>query len=537
METFRRDFHPVVPSSLIDLRACTFIPKRTCLIEEGIKSLFSNISSCSVLRCVSQTATDRPAPSSLHIGVLFSGGPAPGGHTVIAGLFDAIKEWHEDSLLTGFINGPKGLLRNTSQKLSRDDIDAVRHTGGFSLLGTGRSKIETQEDIQKVIATVREHALDGLVIIGGDDSNTDAAFLAEAFAAHHMQTAVVGVPKTIDGDLKSEDIPISFGFDTACKVYSEIVGNLARDALSSKKYYYFIRLMGRAASHITLECALQTHPNLALMSEEVAARSLTLQNLADEITSLVVERAELHKNFGVILIPEGLVEHLVDVKGLISELNELFAPLHPVAPSLKELRTTSERLDFVLEHLSSESKACLKLFPRHIAEELLLERDPHGNVQVSRIETERLLAGLVEAEIRTTPISFAYQTMFLGYEGRSAFPSVFDCTYCYSLGRLSALLVAHKHSGFMAALSRLHEKPQEWEPLAVPLISLLHFERRKGEKKPVIRRVLVDLQGKPFTLFAKERDSWRLLDHYSQPGPMQFWGPDELVLSPCITIP
>jgi diphosphate-dependent phosphofructokinase len=540
MGPYRKNFHPLIPDLLVDIGSVLFEKRRDCAIEKEIADLFPHLVPCAVLQGASSKMRTEKSP--LHIGVFFSGGPAPGGHSVIAGLFDCIKEWHVDSQLIGFVNGPHGILRNPTKELSKADVDGVRNTGGFSLLGSGRTKIETPDQVQKVIERVTSLNLDGLVVIGGDDSNTDAAFLAEAFIQNNVKTCVIGVPKTIDGDLQSEDIPMSFGFDTACKVYSEIIGNIGEDIRSSKKYYFFVRLMGRVASHITLECALATHPNLALISEEVASQSLTLKALVDQITDLVEERAKAKLHYGLILVPEGLVEDIVDVKKLISELNEFFAPTHPLASLLAACSKPGERLDFVLDHISEKSSSCLALFPRHIAEQLLNERDPHGNVQVSRIETERLLMGLVQAEILSRAqkqgkeIPFAAQTCFCGYEGRSAYPSIFDCTYCYALGRLVGIFAIKKMTGFMTALSRLHEPFASWEPLAVPLVSLLHFERRKGAKKAVIQRVLVNLEGKLFSLFKSQRDSWRLADSYLQPGPMQFWGPDELMLSPCISI-
>lgn len=541
MESFRQLFVPLCPHVLQDVLSLCCVEERRLAIDPEVKAIFPHSVQVSVLR-VERKSVDQSERSPLRVGVVLSGGPAPGGHNVIAGLFDSLKVWNDKSILLGFLEGPKGLLYNAVKEIHLADINEIRNTGGFSLIGTGRAKIETPEDIKKVIATVKAHNLDGLVIIGGDDSNTDAAFLSEAFLAAGLQIAVVGVPKTIDGDLQSEDIPISFGFDTACKVYSEIIGNIARDVLSVGKYYFFIKLMGRIASHITLECALQTHPNLALMSEEVAEKKLTLKELILEIADLVEERHALKKDYGIILVPEGLVEHIVDVKQLIHELNELFASTHPLFSFLETISLRGARLDFVLEHISESSRNCLSLFPRQIAEELIYERDPHGNVQVSRIETEKLLATLVEQEIhvrsvqKNRAIPFFPQTYFCGYEGRSAYPSFFDCTYCYALGKIASVLIAKRHTGYMTALSSLHKSPEDWVPHAVPLTSLLHFERRKGKRKAVIKRTLVDLQGPIFSFFRKERDAWRLSDAYGQPGPMQFWGPDELSQKPCVTI-
>jgi len=478
----------------------------------------------------------------LRVGVVLSGGQAPGGHNVIAGLFDALFDHHRESVLIGFLGGLKGVLTDSSRQILQADIDAVRNCGGFQLLGSGRTKIDSEKEIQKAIETIVSHKLDGLVIVGGDDSNTAAVHLSEALAAHGERTAVIGVPKTIDGDLRSEEIPISFGFDTACKVYSQIIGNTAKDMISSGKYYHFIRLMGRQASHITLECALQTKPNLALISEEISDKERTLQSVVTEIADLVEERYAQNLCFGLILVPEGLVDHMVDIKRLILELNELLAPNHPLAASIQETTSPSSRLDLVVKNISDDARKALLLFPRHIAEELVYERDPHGNIQLSRIETERLLAQLTSLEIqarsrkRGKTIPFATQTNFLGYEGRSAYPSYFDCHYGYALGKLSALLVEKGLTGHMAALQNLGENVEHWVPVAVPLVSLLHFERRLGEEKAVIRKSPVDLHGPLFRLFAENRDKWRHSFDYAYPGPIQFWGPDDVVQGCCSSI-
>jgi pyrophosphate--fructose-6-phosphate 1-phosphotransferase len=537
-EESRRSFQPVIPKDLHDIVSCQFIEERVEKIDPEIREIFSHLESDEV-RKLQEGGAITLVRKPLRVGVVLSGGPAPGGHTVIAGLFDAISEWHEESSLIGFLNGPKGLINNDYRILSKPDIDSVRNLGGFYLIGSGRTKIE-QEHLASVMQTAEAHQLDGLVIIGGDDSNTDAVFLSESFRRAHKSTFVVGVPKTIDGDLQSADIPISFGFDTACKVYSQIIGNIAKDMLSNKKYYYFIRLMGRIASHITLECALQTHPNMALISEEVLAQKKTLKDLICDIADLVQERYHQHKQYGLILVPEGVIEHIVDVKLLIAELNELLSPNHPLVDSFQLYRSRSERLDFILDHISEGSHRALSLFPRHIAEQLVHDRDPHGNVQVSKIETERLFASLVEDELKRRSkealIPISVQTAFCGYEGRSAYPSYFDCSYCYALGRLAAVLVTRKMTGYMTAIRSLHRPVSEWEAVAVPLVSLLQFERRKGADKPVIRRTLVDLEGAVFRHFVEKRASWRLDDQYRQPPPIQFWGPEEIVENSCFTI-
>jgi diphosphate-dependent phosphofructokinase len=533
---YRQAFHPQIPRSLENLLSLKVVQDRRERLEEGIADFFRCHDTDWILRLEPDDAQFSSLP--LRIGVVLSGGPAPGGHNVIVGLYDAIKEVHPESRLFGFLGGPKGLLRNQVKEITSEQIDGVRNTGGFDLLGSGRSKIETEEEIQKAIETVESHFLDGLVFIGGDDSNTDAAFLAEGCRRSGRKTCVIGVPKTIDGDLQSADIPISFGFDTASKVYSEIIGNLAKDMVSTKKYYFFVRLMGRVASHITLECALKTHPNLALISEEIAARGLTLCDLVSEVADLVEERNLHEKRYGLVLVPEGLIEHIPDVRQLITELNDLFAPSCKYASTVQACMTSSDKYDAIAPLLSESSRACLALFPRAIAETLLHERDPHGNVQVSRVETERWLGALVEKELkkRNRSIPFSFQTAYCGYEGRSAYPSFFDCQYCYALGRLSAVLVARGLNGFMAGIRDLHMPVDQWQPVAVPFTALLHFERRSGTQKPVIRRTLVQVDGPLFRTFAEKRTAWRLDDTYQQPGPIQYWGPKEVVEAPCLSV-
>lgn len=540
LEPYRAVFHPEVPDLLRDLSSIGMRNQRRVHIDQEIRQLLPHLDNDWVMQVVSTSPSEHRGP--LRVGVVLSGGPAPGGHTVIAGLFDALREWHPHSTLIGFLDGPKGLLKNSFKELTQEVIDTVRNTGGFTLLGTGRVKIASKEEIALAAAAVQHHRLDGLVFIGGDDSNTDAAILAEAFRCQKIPTTVVGVPKTIDGDLQSPEIPISFGFDTACKVYAATIGNIAKDILSSKNRYFFVRLMGRVASHITLECALRTQPNVALISEEIAARGMTLPDVVRDIADLVETRYATGRKYGLILVPEGVIEQMTDVKQLIAELNDLFAPAHPLSSALKHCPTLAERLSYIIDAISEPARLCLTALPQEIKEQLLHERDPHGNVQVSKIETSRLLAVLVQEELRIrtahtgTQIPFSFHTAFCGYEGRSSFPSNFDCTYCYALGRLSALLVAKKMTGCMAAVADLHLPAAGWKPSAVPLASLLHFERREGARKPVIRKTLVDLSGPLFQRFASLRHSWRLHDQYLQPGPLQFFGPASIVDTPCLSI-
>ncbi len=433
----------------------------------------------------------------LRLGVVLSGGQAAGGHNVITGLFDALKKMHPSCRLFGFLGGPAGIIESDYVELKEALLDHYRNTGGFDLLGSGRTKIETPEQLAASKKTVEALNLDGLVIIGGDDSNTNAALLAEYFLAEHCHTRVVGVPKTIDGDLKSADIETSFGFDTACKTYSELIGNIARDALSAKKYTHFIKLMGRSASHVTLECALQTHPNMALIGEEVAARQMTLRQIAELVADVLCARSKEGKNYGVVLIPEGLIEFIPEVHGKKGSL------------------------------------------PQEIASQLELERDPHGNVQVSQIATEQLLTHVVEQVLKERSGykgKFAPVHHFFGYEGRSCLPSNFDTHYCYALGFTAALLVQAGCTGYMSVVRGLSEPVDEWEVGGIPLTSLMTMEQRKGSLKPVIKKALVDLEGAAFQSFASRREVWGIEDHYRYPGPIQFFGSDEICNATTLTL-
>jgi len=461
-----------------------------------------------------------PQSRILKVGCLLSGGQAAGGHNVLTGLLDALQAMNPRSELIGFKNGPAGVLKNDFITLTQEYLAPYRNQGGFDAIGSGRSKIETDEQFQLALNVVQDHKLDGLIIIGGDDSNTNAFHLAEYFRKMSCKTAVIGVPKTIDGDLQNEKIEISFGFDTACKIYSETIGNIARDALSHKKYYFFCRLMGRSASHITLECALQTQPNMALIGEEIEERKMTLQDVVQEITTLVIERAKANKDYGVILLPEGVIEFLSDLKMLIQEINRLLA------------EGTS------MEYLSPASKAVFELLPESFRAQLLLDRDPHGNVQVSKIETERLFIALVEAELKRlkADVRFSPIPIFCGYEGRASPPSHFDATYCYNLGRSAATLVHAEKSGTMATLQHLAGPTENWIPDGAPLASMMHMEERNGREKLVIKKTLVDLSSRPFKHFAKLRQKWRLDDCYLQPGPIQLFGPSKVTDSRPLTL-
>ena len=452
---------------------------------------------------------EESASKPLNVGVVLSGGQAAGGHNVITGLFDSLKQFHIESQLFGFLGGPAGIIEGNYKELSEDELANYRNQGGFDLIGSGRTKIETKEQFSKALEIAVSLKLDGLVVVGGDDSNTNAALLAEFFIESGCKTKVIGVPKTIDGDLKNEHVAISFGFDTACKTYSEMIGNIARDALSAKKYTHFIKLMGRSASHIALECALQTQPNYTLIGEEVEAKKQTLQEIAEDLIHVIEKRGQEGKNYGVILVPEGLIEFIPEMKKLIEELNTFLA-----------------HGDNVLDQLSPSSRKTFDYLPKQIQNQLLLDRDPHGNVQVSHIQTEMLLSHVVQEELKKRNFKGKFSPVhhFFGYEGRSGFPSNFDATYCYNLGIVSALLVGEGLTGYMSCLTNLTKPASEWRICAVPITSLMNIEMRKGKEKPVIQKALVELSGQAFKEFEKNREKWKYQDHYKCPGPIQFEG-------------
>lgn len=500
LQKLRLLYQPKLPKILCDLESIQPVFE-ACHEENALAEYFPLTSQQPIIRFVKGA---KQAHHPLVVGVVLSGGQAPGGHNVISGLYDALRKLNPASRLIGFCDGPSGIIQNRTLDITEELLASYRNQGGFDLLGSGRTKIETAEDFESAYRTVCERNLDALVIIGGDDSNTNAAFLAEHFKKKGCKTRVIGVPKTIDGDLKNDTIELSFGFDTASKVYSEMIGNIAKDTLSAKKAYYFIRLMGRSASHLTLECALQTQPNLALISEEVQEKNQTLQDVVANIVNVIVRRAKLGKKYGVILIPEGLIEFIPEVKRLITELNGLLA---------KESSSES-----IKDKLSREAAHCFESLPETIRQQLLLDRDPHGNVQVSKIETERLLIELVSKQLE----KFNAQPCFYGYEGRSALPSNFDADYCYTLGHVAALLVNNKANGYMCYVKNLEKPPLEWEIGGVPLCQMMHLEERKGKIKPVIRKALVDLSSPVFAYFKKHAPDWIENDRYLCPGPIQF---------------
>ena len=523
----RGDQSLAFPSHLDALNSVSLSVLRHADIDPSVKPYFSEsmVLHNEIYECLQSTVCSKNS-RPLTVGVLFSGGPAPGGHAVISSLVDSIKKYHPDSRCIGFIGGPQGLLKNRFRQISQEDAFTIRYTGGFDFLGTGREKIEGAFALETVLQVVRAHDLDALVVIGGDDSNTNAAIMADYFLQHGCKTVVVGVPKTIDGDLAAQELPISFGFDTATRTYSETIGNLEKDALSSKKQYFFIRIMGREASHITLECAMKTHPNMALISEEVFKNKMTLHDVVVSIADLIDERLKARKEYGVVLIPEGLIEHMFDVRELISELNSLLATI-----KMQRCTNFEERYSALLNLVSPSSKACLESFPTQFTHQLLLDRDSHGNVLVSKIETDKLLSFLVKKELEYRSLKdgvvrpFACQTMFCGYEGRCQYPTPFDMAYCTLLGKVTVCAIVHGLNGYLAAVDALDKDISMWKPCCIPLISMMSVEERHGAKKPVIAKVKVDLKGKAFETFEKVRRKWRLEDEYQQPGPIQYFGP------------
>ena len=462
------------------------------------------------------------------VGVILSGGQAPGGHNVICGLYDALKATSKENVLYGFKNGPIGLLEDNYVEFDDAYIDAYRNTGGFDIIGSGRTKLETEEQFAVAAKVYEKHGITAIVIIGGDDSNTNAAVLAEYFAAHNTGVQVIGCPKTIDGDLKNEDIECSFGFDTATKTYSELIGNIERDANSAKKYWHFVKVMGRSASHVALECALETQPNICLISEEVAAKKQSLSEIADYIADAVEKRSANGNNFGVAIIPEGVVEFVPEFKALIAEINELLAGNK--TEEFNALGSWEEKYAFIEKGLTAESMAVFAILPQTIQQQLFLERDPHGNVQVSLIESEKLFSALVKDKLTERGFTGKFNALhhFFGYEGRCAFPSNFDADYCYSLGYNAFMLIQYGYNGYLSKVSNLSKPAEEWVAGGMPITKMMNIERRNGEDKPVIKKALVELDGKPFKFFEANRDTWAVETAYTYPGAIQYYGPTEV---------
>ncbi len=464
------------------------------------------------------------------VGVILSGGQAPGGHNVICGLYDALKATNKENVLFGFKNGPIGLVEDDLLEFDDAYIDQFRNTGGFDIIGSGRTKLESDEQFAIAADVCKKHGINAIVIIGGDDSNTNAAVLAEYFAAHNTGIQVIGCPKTIDGDLKNEDIEISFGFDTATKTYSELIGNIQRDANSAKKYWHFIKVMGRSASHVALECALETQPNICLISEEVAEKKMSLSQIADYMADSVEARAAKGMNFGVAVIPEGVVEFVPEFGALIGEINELLAGSK--ADDFNSLESWADKYSFIEKGLSKDSMNVFAILPQSIQQQLFLERDPHGNVQVSLIESEKLFSALVADKLAERKAKGTYNGKFgplhhfFGYEGRCAFPSNFDSDYCYSIGYNATMLIQYGYTGYLSKVSNLSYPANEWVAGGMPITKMMNMERRHGEDKPVIKKALVELDGAPFKFFAANREKWAVETSYLYPGAIQYYGPE-----------
>ena len=492
--------------------------------QEEIKKMFPNTYGMPLIEFV---PGEEAVSKQMNVGVILSGGQAPGGHNVICGIFDAVKKLNPENKLYGFIMGPGGLVDHQYKELTADVIDQYRNTGGFDMIGSGRTKLEKEDQFEKGLEIIRELGIKAVVIIGGDDSNTNACVLAEYYAAKNYGVQVIGCPKTIDGDLKNDQIETSFGFDTATKTYSELIGNIERDCNSARKYWHFIKLMGRSASHIALECALQCQPNVCIISEEVEKKDMSLNQIVEQIAGAVADRASRGDNFGVVLIPEGLIEFIPSIGRLIDELNDLLAE-H--GADYKDLDKQAQR-EYILAHLSKENAETFATLPEGVARQLSLDRDPHGNVQVSLIETEKLLSDMVEAKLAEWKAEdkytgkFAALHHFFGYEGRCAAPSNFDADYCYALGVSAAQLIANGKTGYMAIVKNTTANTDEWKAGGVPITMMMNMERRNGEMKPVIRKALVELDGAPFKKFCEKRGEWAKNTCFVYPGPIQYWGP------------
>ena len=505
-------------------------PTESVADQEKIKALFPNTYGKNEITF--QKGANTSTAKKQVVGVILSGGQAPGGHNVICGLYDALKATDKDNVLLGFKGGPSGLIEDDYIEMTDDFIDQYRNTGGFDIIGSGRTKLETTAQFEVVVEVAKKHGLTAIVIIGGDDSNTNAAVLAEYMAAHNTGVQVIGCPKTIDGDLKNEDIETSFGFDTATKTYSEVIGNIERDANSAKKYWHFIKVMGRSASHVALECALQTQPNICLVGEEVAAKKQSLSEIADQIADSVATRGNNGENFGVAIIPEGIVEFVPEFSKLIAEINELLAG--EKTAEFNALPTWADKYAFIEKGLTKESMAVFAILPIGIQQQLFLERDPHGNVQVSLIESEKLFAELVKNKLAERKAAGTYKgkfstlTHFFGYEGRCAFPSNFDSDYCYSLGYNAFMLIQYGFTGYLSKVSNLSAPAEEWVAGGMPITKMMNIERRNGEDKPVIRKALVDLDGAPFKYFEANRAKWAVETCFLYPGAIQYYGPSEV---------
>ena len=524
----RAGYQPKLPKALQGaVKVKEGAPTQSVDNQEDIKKLFPNTYGMPLVEFV---PADSANNAKINVGIILSGGQAPGGHNVISGLFDEVKKLNPENRLYGFLMGPGGLVDHNYIEITAENLQAYRNTGGFDMIGSGRTKLEKEEQFEKGLEIIRQLDIKAIVIIGGDDSNTNACVLAEYYAAKQYGVQVIGCPKTIDGDLKNDQIETSFGFDTATKTYSELIGNIERDCNSARKYWHFIKLMGRSASHIALECALQTQPNICLVSEEIEAKDQTLNDIVEYIAGVVAYRAEQGNDFGVVLIPEGLIEFIPAIGRLIQELNDLLAA-H--GAEYLNLDKAAQR-EYILAHLSAENKATFETLPEGVARQLSLDRDPHGNVQVSLIETEKLISEMVAAKLDQWKKEGKYAGKFsplhhfFGYEGRCAAPSNFDADYCYALGSSAAQLIANGKTGYMAIVKNTTAGTDQWKAGGVPITMMMNMERRNGEMKPVIRKALVELDGAPFKAFAAQRDKWAKETCYIYPGPIQYWGPSSV---------
>ncbi|WP_163714000.1 diphosphate--fructose-6-phosphate 1-phosphotransferase [Mangrovibacterium lignilyticum] len=541
LQKARAQYQPKLPKSLKGaVKIVDGAATESVADQAEIKQLFPNTYGMPLLSL--EGASEAANFPAVNVGVILSGGQAPGGHNVISGIFDGIKKLNPESKLYGFLGGPGGLVDHKYMEITADYLEGFRNTGGFDIIGSGRTKLEEEAQFDKGLEILKELDIKALVIIGGDDSNTNACVLAEYYAAKNAGVQVVGCPKTIDGDLKNEMIETSFGFDTAVKVYSELIGNIQRDANSAKKYWHFIKLMGRSASHIGLEAALQTQPNITLISEEVAEKKQTLGEIVDYMAAIIAKRAANGENFGVALIPEGLVEFVPEMKALIAELNDLLAEGSETEAKFKSFADKAEGRAFVAGILSAESAKVYQSLPAVIADQLTLDRDPHGNVQVSLIETEKLLGEMVKTRLTEMKAAgefkgkFGTQYHFFGYEGRCAAPSNFDADYCYSLGFTASVLIGAGKTGYMSSVRNTTAPADEWIAGGVPVTMMMNMEKRHGHMKPVIQKALVELDGAPFKFLVSNREKWAIETSYLYPGPIQYWGPTEVCDRPTVTL-
>ena len=535
LQQARLKFQPVLPSTLAagitNLNLVEGNSTESVADKEQIQKLFPNTYGKPMIT-LEQSNTSTSFETK-NVGVILSGGQAPGGHNVVAGIYDALKQANPENKLYGFLGGPAGIIDGKYIELTDEIIDAYRNTGGFDIIGSGRTKLETEEQFQSSWENCKKLNITGIVIIGGDDSNTNAAMLAEWFKSKNAGIQVIGCPKTIDGDLKNSQIEISFGFDTATKTYSELVGNIQRDVNSAKKYWHFIKLMGRSATHVGLEVALQTQPNITLISEEVEQKAMSLSQIVDYMADIIVKRSKLGKNFGVALIPEGLIEFVPEMKAMIQNLNDLM-PILEEDPNFTQLTSGVEKEAVIEKRLKAENAAVFRSLPAMIKAQLLMDRDPHGNVQVSKIETEKLLIEMLKIKLYQMKQEGVYtgkfsdQSHFFGYEGRCAFPSNFDSNYCYALGYNAFALIQFGLTGYLSSVKNLTEAPKDWVAGGVPLTMMMNMERRHGQMKPVIQKALVKLDGPVFKKLEANREKWALEDHYVFPGAIQYFGPSEV---------